>query len=81
MGLLDEGVNSSPAQLCPKCKDGVVIKDRFGNISCTMCELKISKGGMVRGFSLDIVHKKTMQKLKRDSRRDIIQSTTKNYKI
>lgn len=58
MSLLEEPVDSSPAQPCPSCKEGVIIKDKFLNLSCTQCNLRISKGGMVRGFSLNVLHKK-----------------------
>lgn len=61
MGLLDENNFNTPAQKCPRCKDGVVIKDRYDNISCTSCPLSISKGGFVRGWSL----RKTVNDAKR----------------
>jgi hypothetical protein len=65
MGLLDENISNIPAQKCPRCEDGVVVKDKWGNISCTFCPLKISFGGKVRGWSLEKtikIHKRKKKK-------------------
>lgn len=64
MGLLDENNINTPAQKCPRCEEGVVIKDMRGNLSCSYCPLEISFGGKLRGWSLEKTYKVYKKKKK-----------------
>ncbi len=67
MGLLDENISHIAAQKCPSCEDGVVIKDRFNNLSCTVCPMRLSAHGQVRGWSL----KKTVKEYNKKKKKTV----------